>query len=224
LRGFTLIEMLVVVAIIATLVAFISVAAQSALEKGRVTQDLNNLRQIGVATQMYLNDNDGAFFLPSEDWMKKLHPDSGAQYLPSWKVFQSPFDKRSSSEDNSTAPVSYGFDINAHGTNNTDPLLSERISNASAFILFAPAQNSNPAAPFTGTAATVGLTVSKDSAGPNGGTHNGGSRIDACMADLHVENMTWSDFHSDSADPGATCPDGSTPAVSLRWHPDPCNP
>src|SRR5947209_2433186 len=111
-RGFTLIEMLVVIAIIATLIAFIFPALSGVLEKGKITQDMNNLRQIGLATQMYLNDNDGAFFLPSgTPWMQSLH----SKYLPNWKIFQSSFDKRASLEDNATAPVSYGFNSHAHG-------------------------------------------------------------------------------------------------------------
>src|SRR4051812_47331682 len=93
--GFTLVEMLVVIAIIATLMALLFPAVGGMAERGKITQDMNNLRQLGLATQMYLNDNDGAFFLPTENWMQKLHP----KYLASWKIFQSPFDKRTPKED-----------------------------------------------------------------------------------------------------------------------------
>src|SRR5438270_4963799 len=87
-QGFTLIELLVVIAIIATIAAFAVPAFTGMLERAHATQDMNNLRQIALATQTYLNDSDGAFFLPTDVWMKSLHP----KYLSNWKIFQSPFD------------------------------------------------------------------------------------------------------------------------------------
>ena len=63
-RAFTLIEMLVVIAIIATLAALLFPAVGGMQERGKATQDMNNLRQLGLATQLYLNDNDGTFPCP----------------------------------------------------------------------------------------------------------------------------------------------------------------
>ena len=58
-RAFTLIELLVVIAIIAILAAIAIPAFNSALERAKATKDMSNLRQIGAATQMYMNDNNG---------------------------------------------------------------------------------------------------------------------------------------------------------------------
>jgi prepilin-type N-terminal cleavage/methylation domain-containing protein/prepilin-type processing-associated H-X9-DG protein len=218
LRAFTLMEMLVVIAIIATLAALLFPAVSGMAERGKATQDMNNLRQLGLATQMYLNDNDNNYF-PStgpDPWMKLLNP----RYVGSWKVFQSPFDHRTPSEIADSAPISYGVNLNVNSGTNSNGILAEKISNPSGFIVYAPAQASGANITFSGTGAVAapGVTVLKDASGPGGnaigGTQNNRKRINAVFGDWHVETMTWTNFISETystTDPGAP----------QRWNPTP---
>lgn len=68
-RGFTLIELLVVIAIIAILAAILFPVFAQAREKARQTTCQSNLKQIGVAFSLYVQDYDESF------------PNTGEQYL-----------------------------------------------------------------------------------------------------------------------------------------------
>jgi prepilin-type N-terminal cleavage/methylation domain-containing protein len=57
-QAFTLIEMLVVIAIIGILAALLLPALSRGKERGRTIACLSNLHQIGVALQVYVDDNN----------------------------------------------------------------------------------------------------------------------------------------------------------------------
>lgn len=60
-RGFTLIELLVVIAIVAILAALIFPVFARARGKARETQCASNLKQLGLAIEMYASDHDDLF-------------------------------------------------------------------------------------------------------------------------------------------------------------------
>jgi len=62
LRGFTLIELLVVIAVIALLLAILLPALRKAKALTKRVACQSNLKQIAVAWNMYLDDNDGRFY------------------------------------------------------------------------------------------------------------------------------------------------------------------
>ena len=158
-RAFTLIELLVVIATIGILVAIATPAFNSVLERAKVTKDLSNLRQIGSATQMYMNDNNGVF--PGSatlGWMSQL--EQNQKYLSTWRVLESSFDKRTTSElGGATTSVSYG--INANVLPGNVAISADKITKPVTFIVFAPAQASTATVSFQGTAASAapGVTV-----------------------------------------------------------------
>jgi prepilin-type N-terminal cleavage/methylation domain-containing protein len=78
-RAFTLVELLVVIGIIAILIAVLMPGLSAARRQGRSIACLSNLRQLGMAFQMYCNENKGRVFRyvdasATDLWVPLLQP------------------------------------------------------------------------------------------------------------------------------------------------------
>ncbi|MBU8902134.1 MAG: DUF1559 domain-containing protein [Victivallales bacterium] len=81
--NFTLIELLVVIAIIAILAAMLLPALNKAREAAKAISCVSNLKQLGVAQEVYLDDYDGIFCIADGA--------SANAYLGTWAYFLLPY-------------------------------------------------------------------------------------------------------------------------------------
>lgn len=109
-KGFTLIELLVVIAIIAILAAILFPVFAKAREKAQQTQCVSNLKQLGMAFQMYYKDFGK--FPPGDNC--DVGYDRCFPYVKNLKIFACPadlvgFKNGWRGQTYSNVPVSYGY-------------------------------------------------------------------------------------------------------------------
>lgn len=134
-KGFTLIELLVVIAIIAILAGIMFPVFGSAREKARQTKCMSNLKQIGTAVMLYVDDAHetyppARFANPSTDtWMSIIYP-----YIKNAEIFYCPssYQNRDASADDEV-----NLKVNGSGTKgnySANPyLLADRQATSESF-------------------------------------------------------------------------------------------
>ena len=102
-RSFTLVELLVVLAIISVLAGLLLPVISKAKEAGRATACLSNLRQIGIALQLYVQDNNNRLPVMRDKSFDTNAPPTNAlpgpdvtlsNYLGAVKVLGCPSDRK----------------------------------------------------------------------------------------------------------------------------------
>jgi prepilin-type N-terminal cleavage/methylation domain-containing protein/prepilin-type processing-associated H-X9-DG protein len=201
-QAFTLIELLVVIAIIAVLVALLAPSLAKMMEKGRATDDANNLKNIGQAMQQFISDSKGSMFTrdAQEPWPKTMQKN----YLKDWKVFRSPFDKVTTARpkrEEDPVPVSYGLNDNLFET-----FEGRWKAPTSTLIMMAPAVDI--AAPGKevifdqGAVSTNNIALKPTSASTGLGTHGNRELINVLFCDAHVDTMEWKKYSDTGTERG----------------------
>jgi prepilin-type N-terminal cleavage/methylation domain-containing protein/prepilin-type processing-associated H-X9-DG protein len=106
-QAFTLVELLVVIAVIGILVSLLLPAVQNVREAARRTQCLNRLRQVGLATTMFHDAHEA--FPPARLYPKKfaVAPMDKGSDQPSWLVRILPYIEQQNFYDNWDLSASY---------------------------------------------------------------------------------------------------------------------
>lgn len=198
-RGFTLIEMLVVVAVIALLAAFLFPVFAQARAKARQTVCLSNLRQIGLAVEQYASDYDDTLMPgillptsgPNGDPLYAGWAGACNTYAHAPGIFRCP---ASSAPDTGPAALvsstllSYFFNLNLGGAEAPAGLPRARLAAPAATVLVAETSEGLPGVyvPFQQPGETISPFANAFAATvPSASRHQGGRCF--LLADGHVK-------------------------------------
>ncbi|MDD2709468.1 MAG: prepilin-type N-terminal cleavage/methylation domain-containing protein [Verrucomicrobiae bacterium] len=194
-RAFTLVELLVTVAILGLLASLLMPALSAVREKSRQIKCVNNLKQVGLACSMYAQENNGILFIhllnaPAETYLPTLFKQKG--YISNTSVCFCP-----SCPVGGTFSQTYTYGIRNYRT--TDPYIfydGANFASGSSYLRFYDPPNPadfylftdsvyGPAHVAAGKQRHVTLTVPTNAEGGVHMRHNGVANV--LFLDGHVE-------------------------------------
>ena len=201
-KGFTLVELLVVIGIIVVLAAVVAPVAKGLLARSRTIKCSQNLRQIGTAAMMYAGDNH--FTLPQTvhqrraggvSWSISLQPYSGTKLV--FRCEQDP---------HATRPYTYVINDfltpNPAGAPQLDYSRLSRLGQPQATVLFAEATAGYAGSDHFHFSEYQGVPVPAEAfrSQVNSEVHQGAASY--LFADGHIEILTWNEVRGRLAKPG----------------------
>jgi prepilin-type processing-associated H-X9-DG protein/prepilin-type N-terminal cleavage/methylation domain-containing protein len=192
--AFTLVELLVVIALLAVLASLAYAGAGVVIGKGQTAKCLSNMRQIGAAMQMFANDHDGR--LPGTahgvSWTNSLGAYLGPKFIG-----------RCPAVPNHRARVSYGWnDSLADSRGQGIRLVAVRAPGATmAAAEIATNQSSEHFHFAGGRHGASRVTPNQFQTAVNVQVHNGSANY--LFVDGHVENLPWNEVQGRLCQPGA---------------------
>jgi prepilin-type N-terminal cleavage/methylation domain-containing protein/prepilin-type processing-associated H-X9-DG protein len=225
-RGFTLIELLVVIAIIAILAAILFPVFAQARDKARSASCLSNIRQMGNALQMYLQDYDEIFHKGAgmnSPATNGFGPDTSIDGWTNWPWFYGPYAKNVGIFDCPTSPDgteqltatnwgndgNYGYNYSGLTRDQGTPprMLAEIQEPASTFVFFDAGDCQVRAGDNNWIGLLEELDMNLNCAENQIGTryskegafrHSG--RVNVAFVDGHAKSTDWTTFLTRKAD------------------------
>ncbi|HMP89073.1 MAG TPA: type II secretion system protein [Kiritimatiellia bacterium] len=194
MRGFTLVELLVVMAILGILAGLVFTGARASLRKAIMIDCMSDMRQMGMAVQMFVDDNRGV--LPGTShavsWTNSLSSYLGRSFIGRCPAVPGHRSRITYGWNDCLAPNGVGIPIDACHTPSLTMMVAELASNQSGEHFH-----------FSGVrGGAARLTPNQFMSAVNVEAH--GSSANYLFVDGHAENMSWAEVQNRLTQPNST--------------------